>query len=136
MEYLQQCHDRCEVMLQWLQRLIVKAEKDGILKVAPPILSRVYQQLGNGIVGLNNARKIADFPIPFPLAQMVTFLLIIHFFCIATICAVSVERIEWAGILSFSTVLSYWSINYIAIELEMPFGEDPNDLPLADMQKD
>ena len=43
-----------------------------IILVAPPILSRVYNQLGNGIVNLNNARKITSFPIPFPLAQMIT----------------------------------------------------------------
>lgn len=29
---------------------------------------------------------------------------------------------------------AFWSINYIAGELEQPFGDDPNDLPMAELQ--
>jgi len=92
MNYMMQAPDRCEVCLQWIQRLISEADEAKILKVAPPILSRVYNQLGNGIVNLNNARKITDFPIPFPLAQMITFMLLFHWFITAFICAASVEQ--------------------------------------------
>lgn len=134
--FMSTAHDRCEVVLQWLQRLIVEADSTEIIKVAPPILSRVYNQLGNGIVNLNNARKITDFPIPFPLAQMVTFMLLFHFMITTIVCAASVQTSAWAGFLSFLVVFSFWSINYIAIELEMPFGDDPNDLPLQEMQTD
>ena len=69
MAFLQGSHDRCEITLQWIQRLIVESDAKQILKIAPPILSRVFNELGNGIVNLNNARKITDFPIPFHLAQ-------------------------------------------------------------------
>lgn len=134
--FMQASHDKCEVVLQWLQRLIVEAHAQEVVKVAPPILGRVYNQLGNGIVNLNNARKITDFPIPFPLAQMVTFMLVVHFGVTVMVCATSVESSAWAGFLSFLVVFSFWSINYIAIELEMPFGDDPNDLPLHEMQTD
>jgi len=106
------------------------------IDVAPPILSRVYNQLGNGIVNLNNARKITDFPIPFPFAQMVTMMLLVHFIVTAVMCAVSVSNLFWAGFLAFFVVFSFWSVNYIAVELEMPFGDDANDLPLQDMQED
>ena len=51
-------HDRCEVVLQWIQREIVRQSVTEVLKIEAPILTRVYNQLGNGIVGLNNARKI------------------------------------------------------------------------------
>mmetsp|Transcript_6497 Transcript_6497/g.12057 ORF Transcript_6497/g.12057 Transcript_6497/m.12057 type:complete len:633 (+) Transcript_6497:83-1981(+) len=136
MKYLTGCHDRCEVCLQWIQRLICDASDSLTIKVAPPILSRVYNQLGNGIVNLNNARKITEFPIPFPLAQMITFMLLFHWLITAFVCAASVERSFWAGILSFIVTFSFWSIHYIAVELEQPFGDDANDLPLHDMQVD
>jgi len=136
MKYLIGSHDRCEVCLQWIQRLIGDAADSLTIKVAPPILSRVFNQLGNGIVNLNNARKITEFPIPFPLAQMITFMLLIHWLITAFVCAASVERSFWAGILSFIVTFSFWSINYIAVELEQPFGDDANDLPLHDMQED
>jgi len=136
MDYLMKSHDRCEVCLQWIQRLIGDANDELLLKVAPPILSRVYNQLGNGIVNLNNARKITEFPIPFPLAQMISFMLLFHWLITAFICAASVDRSFWAGILSFIVTFSFQSINYIAVELEMPFGDDANDLPLHEMQSD
>merc|ERR550537_717335 len=34
---------------------------------------------------------------------------------------------------SFIGVLGLWSLNDLAVELEMPFGDDPNDLPLVDV---
>merc|ERR1712048_101729 len=78
LEFLQDCNDRCEILLQWLQRLIVDAEAAGTLKIAPPILSRAYQQLGIGIVNLNNCRKIKDIAFPYPYAQMITLTLLVH----------------------------------------------------------
>lgn len=134
--YMQESHDACEVTLQWIQRLIVEANGKDIIKIAPPILSRVYNQLGNGIVKLNNARKIHDFPIPFPLAQVITIMLLVHWFVTAMVVAIEVKNPITAGIFSFVVIMSYWSINYIAVELEMPFGDDPNDLPLHEMQID
>jgi len=136
LQFLMEAHDRCEVCLQWIQRLIGEANETQVIKVSPPILSRVYNQLGNGIVNLNNARKITDFPIPFPLAQMITFMLLFHWGITAFVCAASVQTTFWAGLISFIVVFSFWSINYIAVELEQPFGDDPNDLPLHDMQED
>jgi len=134
--FLGSAHDRCEVCLQWIQRLIGEANDTQVIKVSPPILSRVYNQLGNGIVNLNNARKITDFPIPFPLAQMITCMLLFHWGITAFVCAASVETTFWAGLITFVVVFSYWSINYIAVELEQPFGDDANDLPLHEMQTD
>jgi len=41
----------------------------------------------------------------------------------------------WAAAsLTFVLNFSFWSINYIAGELEQPFGDDPNDLPMAELQ--
>merc|ERR1711937_848907 len=66
LRFLQGAHDRCEVVLQWVQKMIVEADSAQTIKVAAPILSRVYNQLGDGIVNLSNARKITEFMIPFP----------------------------------------------------------------------
>lgn len=136
LDFLQSVPDRCEVVLQWIQRLIVESSSADILKIAPPILSRVFNELGNGIVNLNNVRKITNFPIPFPLAQMITVMLLFHIAITPIICAATVQSPFWCGLISFIVTFSYWTINYIAVELEMPFGDDANDLPLRAMQAD
>lgn len=136
LEYLQTCNDRCEVVLQWIQRLIVESNSSEVIKIAPPILSRVFNELGNGIVNLNNARKITEFPIPFPLAQMITVMLLFHAVVTPVVCASMLDTWFLAGLITFVVITAFWSINYIAIELEMPFGGDANDLPIHDMQRD
>merc|ERR1712039_719961 len=40
----------------------------------------------------------------------------------------------WAGILVFIGIFTLWSINYVAHEIERPFGDGCNDLPLVEMQ--
>jgi len=136
LNFLETCHDKCEVTLQWIQRLIVEAEQKSIVKIAPPILSRVYNELGNGIVNLNNARKIRDFPMPFPLAQMIMVMLLVHAVFTPLICAATLKSPAWASLLTFVVIFSFWSVLYISLELEMPFGDDPNDLPLQKMAED
>jgi predicted membrane chloride channel (bestrophin family) len=136
LDFLDKTFDSCEVALQWIQRLIGEANDKVTIKVAPPILSRVYNQLGNGIVKLSNARKIAKFPMPFPFAQMVTVMLMTHWLLAAWVCATSIVSRAWAVILVFAVIMSYWSIHFIALELEDPFGSDSNDLPLQEMQRD
>jgi len=136
LSFLGTCHDKCEVTLQWIQRIIVEAEQKAIVKIAPPILSRVYNELGNGIVNLNNARKIREFPMPFPLAQMIMVMLIVHAIFTPLICAATLHSPVWAALLTFVVIFSFWSVLYIALELEMPFGYDPNDLPLQKMAED
>ena len=34
--------------------------------------------------------------------------------------------------LCFVAIFGYWNLNMIAVELENPFGDDPNDLPLIE----
>jgi len=136
MVFLQGAHFKSEVVLQWIQRLIVDATGSDVLKVAPPILSRVYNQLGNGIVLLNNAQKLNDYPVPFPVAQMIVFMLMLHWALTTVVCATMVDSPFWAFFQAFVVVMIYWSVHYIAQELEQPFGDDPNDLPIASMQAD
>merc|ERR1719408_475829 len=72
-------NDRVELILQWIQRLVVDNIYSDVLPIAPPILSRVFQELSRGIVNLTNARKIAEFPFPFPYCQLLWFSLFIQY---------------------------------------------------------
>jgi len=134
LEFLKDCEDRCEVVMQWVQRITVEAFEGGILPIPAPILSRVFQELSRGIVNLANARKISELPFPFPYAQMITCTLIIHWMMMPVLMAHLCRDAWWAGILTFVTVFWNWSLNYVAQEIESPFGDDANDLPLVEMQ--
>lgn len=136
LKFLRTCPDMLEIVLQWIQRLIVENHDANVLKIPAPILTRVFGELGHGIVHLNNARKIKDFPFPFPLAQMTLVMLVFHSAVTPLICAAAISTTFWAAGVAFVVVVSYWSVLFIANELEMPYGDDPNDLPLFDMSMD
>lgn len=135
LEFLNGVPDRCEVLLQWIQRVIIVADDTKVLKVAPPILSRAYQELSRGIVHLNNARKIKEVPFPFPYAQMITVMLVVHWWMTPVIASHAIDTWWWAAVLDFLVICGYWSLLYIATEIDQPFGDDQNDLPLAEMQR-
>mmetsp|Transcript_67691 Transcript_67691/g.195654 ORF Transcript_67691/g.195654 Transcript_67691/m.195654 type:complete len:530 (-) Transcript_67691:180-1769(-) len=129
-EYLESTSAKQHIVLQWVQRLVVEKSRDGVLDVAPPVLSRVFQEFSLGIVHFIDARKISNAPFPFAFAQMVWLMLV--FFSVLPvplICAVGMETAK-ACIYTFLVVFVFWSVHYIATEIELPFGEDPNDLPL------
>jgi hypothetical protein len=56
----------------WIQELISREYQtnDSTGTIAPPILSRLYQFVSEGMAGYNQARKIASIPFPFAHAQL------------------------------------------------------------------
>jgi hypothetical protein len=120
--------------MQWIQRLIVSNQANGVISSAPPIVSRCFQELANGRLGFNAAKKIAAFPFPFPYAQMLMVMLIIHWIIAPIMAGLLLNDPMTCAAATFVTSLSFWCINYIAAELEMPFGDNPNDLPVEELQ--
>lgn len=136
LEFLQASKDRCEIILHWIQRLIVSAKEERICNVEAPLLAMVFQQLSRGIVNIDDARKIREFPFPFPYAQMMTLMLVIHWAITPVLMSLMCHHAWWASVLTFVQVFALWSLNYVATAIESPFGDDENDLPLVDMQQE
>lgn len=134
--HLEDAHDRCEVIVHWLQRLIIKAQRENVLVADPPILSRCFQEISRGFVNLHNVRKIRDIPQPFPYTQVLLWAVLLHT-CITPLFAGILIPLPYiAGLLCFLVTCMLWSIIYIADQIDQPFGEDPNDLPSVEMQSD
>jgi len=135
MMFLRESSDNVEVIIQWIQRQTILNMSSGVLTVPAPVISRVFQELSRGIVNLQNARKIADFPFPFPYAQTSVVMLVIHWLMCPLISGLLLDKYLAAGT-SFSIIFFFWCVNYIALQLEMPYGDRDNDLPLYEMQQD
>jgi hypothetical protein len=104
--------------------------------IPPPIASRVYQTISRGFVNLLNAKKITDTRFPFPYAQLITFLLISHTFLTPMIMSGLIKSKVVCAAFTFVPVFGMFSLNFIASELENPFGTDANDLPLDNFQEE
>eukprot|EP00442_Polarella_glacialis_P008832 CAMPEP_0115111838 /NCGR_PEP_ID=MMETSP0227-20121206/40286_1 /TAXON_ID=89957 /ORGANISM="Polarella glacialis, Strain CCMP 1383" /LENGTH=422 /DNA_ID=CAMNT_0002511297 /DNA_START=11 /DNA_END=1279 /DNA_ORIENTATION=+ len=150
MNFLRTCANPQEVVTNWIQRMIVEAVDSGTIDISAPVLSRTFQEidisapvlsrtfqeLGNGLISLNNARKIKDVQFPFPYAQMISCMLLVHWLVTPILAAHQIGNSAWAGAMSFSVTISFWSLFYIALEIDQPFGEDANDLPIHEMQQE
>jgi len=136
LEFLKQSADRVEVIEQWIEKLIVQNMRNGVLPIPPPIISRCFQDLSEGICLLGDLEVVADFPLPFPLAQMTVLMMLYHFLVTPIIASLIMYNWRWAGLLAFTSSFCCWSLNYIALEIERPFSKTLNGVPGPDLQNE
>eukprot|EP00931_Biecheleriopsis_adriatica_P042880 TRINITY_DN24474_c0_g1_i1.p1 TRINITY_DN24474_c0_g1~~TRINITY_DN24474_c0_g1_i1.p1 ORF type:complete len:496 (+),score=63.31 TRINITY_DN24474_c0_g1_i1:80-1567(+) len=134
LEYIQSVDNKSLVVLQWIQQLIIQADEDKVIKVAPPILSRVFQELSNGVIAMKQAQQLKEVPFPFAYSQLIACLLIVHT-CLTPVLAAMVMPMHDAATMTFFLIGGLWSLQIIASEIDQPMGQDAGDLPFAtDMQ--
>jgi len=138
--YLQECTEKelnkVQVVMHWIQNLVTHNSATGMLPVPAPILTRVYQDLSKGMLIQADARNITEVPFPFPYAQIIVVLLISHMCLTPVAVCVLAESSAWAFVITFVTVTPLWAMNFVAGEIEQPFGNDHNDLPLEKLQEE
>jgi putative membrane protein len=125
---------KVELIFQWIQQLIVEANERMIFNVQAPILSRVFNELANGMVRYHDCLKIASVPFPFPYVQTLELLLVMHWMVTPMVMCLWIDSRLWVFATTFLQIFFFWSLNFIASELENPFGEDDNDLPVMENQ--
>jgi predicted membrane chloride channel (bestrophin family) len=138
-EFIQSKHSysqRAEIIKQWIQRLVVEQNQKGVLKVEPPLLAQFFSDFNRGATCASQARNLTDVPFPFPYSQVISLMLMIHSLFTPLVAGLTMYSNVWGAAFTFISVLGYWATNYIACEIECPFGDDANDLPLESIQQD
>jgi len=125
---LKETSSKVELVFQWIQQSIVDNTKTGVLSIAPPLLSRVFQELAGGMSSFHDCACVSSIPFPFPYAQTCDLLLMVHWILTPLICNQWVKVPAWACLLSFLQVFIFWALKFISVELENPFGKDANDI--------
>eukprot|EP00927_Polykrikos_kofoidii_P008906 TRINITY_DN13711_c0_g2_i1.p1 TRINITY_DN13711_c0_g2~~TRINITY_DN13711_c0_g2_i1.p1 ORF type:complete len:632 (-),score=96.36 TRINITY_DN13711_c0_g2_i1:45-1808(-) len=136
LRFLLRSNDRVEVLINWIHRLILDGQTANLIVAASPVLTRVFQELSDGIVHLNDVKKIRQIPFPFPYAQMIACMLVVHTFMTVMLASFTLKNSALAGVTTFSVNASFWALYYIASEIDQPFGDDSNDLPIDEIQQD
>lgn len=96
------------------QRLIVDHSRNGVLDIAPPILTRAFQELTIGHTHFIDANKVTAVPFPFAFAQMVWLMLVFFSLIVVPgICAFCLSA-DKAAFYTFVILFPYWSIHFIA----------------------
>jgi predicted membrane chloride channel (bestrophin family) len=119
----------------WLQEFISREYLSGSTgNVAPPIISRLYQFVSDGMAGYNQARKIAYIPFPFPHAQITTLFVLVIVGFIPVLMLTYLTNEAFGFVLNMCTVMCFTGLHEVARELENPFQNVPNDIPLNNFQ--
>eukprot|EP00931_Biecheleriopsis_adriatica_P009127 TRINITY_DN11022_c0_g1_i4.p1 TRINITY_DN11022_c0_g1~~TRINITY_DN11022_c0_g1_i4.p1 ORF type:complete len:553 (+),score=78.26 TRINITY_DN11022_c0_g1_i4:57-1715(+) len=129
-QVINESNDRTSIFSYEVQRDIAAIGKE--LEIAPPIQSRMFQELSNGMVGFSHAMKIADVPFPFPFAQTLSLVLIFFSLSIPIVIAIFTANVYIAPIVTFLLFEGLWGTNELAKDLETPFGQSVNDIPMSD----
>lgn len=136
LDHLECAPSRCEVIVQWITRLMIQALRAGVLDVPPPILNRSTMDLAMAIVDIYRVRKIKEVPFPFPYSQMVLLMLSVYTLVTPVIASQLIDSSIMATLATFCVTTAFWSLYQIADEIDQPFGTDPNDLPMQRIQTD
>merc|ERR1712060_363633 len=68
-------------------------------------------------------------------AQTCDAILLFHWLLAPSIVSQWIAEPWWAALFGFLNVFTLWALNLIAVELENPFGTDPNDIDAHTMQQ-
>lgn len=120
-------------VMQWICDALVLADEESLVSIPSPLLAQLFLELQDGVQSYQAAYRLAAVPYPFPMAQMIDVMMK-FFICVAPVVIENFTQ-GWVltPILSFLTILSYYGLNAVSVELENPFGEDVNDLPLHEL---
>merc|ERR1712048_145526 len=136
LEFLTQdaAHGRkVEIVLQWIKVHVVDVMDEGLLNVPAPILTRVFQELGAGLVHYREAMQVVIWPFPYPYAQMCVVLTTLHMLFTPFVLSQLNVHISVCVVLTLISVLCMKGLDLVAAELQNPFGDDANDLPTLEM---
>lgn len=125
--------DKVAIVLMWMEEAVSRAQVQGVLLIAPPIMARVYNELGSGLEGFNGAFRIALVPFPFCFSQMIGWCLVVFVVLCPMVAFVFTGGEILTSVLTFCSLMGFWGLNRIALELENPFGCEVNHLPLAEL---
>eukprot|EP00242_Pyramimonas_sp_CCMP2087_P003356 CAMPEP_0198232440 /NCGR_PEP_ID=MMETSP1445-20131203/115734_1 /TAXON_ID=36898 /ORGANISM="Pyramimonas sp., Strain CCMP2087" /LENGTH=434 /DNA_ID=CAMNT_0043913117 /DNA_START=487 /DNA_END=1788 /DNA_ORIENTATION=- len=124
------------IVFTWLHALLVDRYQYGRMGVSPPIFSRTFQVLSDGMVGFMQARKLADTPFPFPHAQTIMVMLIFFAMSFPLLLVIHVESVWLVLLFNLMVTLSYFTVHEVARELEDPWRFEPNEIPVGALQHD
>jgi len=115
----------------WLSEFIMREHLAGSLgAIGPAIVSRLIQFLSDGMIYYNHARKTMFIPFPFPHAQISAFFVFIIMFAVPILMHDYANNVFLGSILTFLTVTALAGLHEVARELENPFRNVPNEIPL------
>jgi hypothetical protein len=113
---------RTQLVSSWLSDFMLRESMAGSMgDVAPPIISRLFQFMSDGMTFYSHALKITYIPFPFPHAQLSAFFVLVMVVVIPFLMDQYANHAWLGAMLTFLTVTCLAGLHEVARELETPF---------------
>jgi len=126
---------KVETLCHAYQTLIAEGMGQGILKAPAPLLTRVYQELGNGVIKFHEANKFNVAPYPFPYTAVADMLMLVHWMLTPFMVSLWTKGAISSFFFTFMQIFTLWSLKSIAGQLDNPYGTDITDLDARGMSE-
>ena len=122
-----------KLIFSTLELIRHRFEKGG-LNMPAPILASIWQAMDHSIQAFEQCRYLSDTPFPFPWAQLIIVVLVVWQAIIPLTVIVSYDDKALGVTIAVASTWILWALNEVARDIEDPFTQEPNDLPLARLQ--
>eukprot|EP00930_Biecheleria_cincta_P100733 TRINITY_DN9234_c1_g1_i1.p1 TRINITY_DN9234_c1_g1~~TRINITY_DN9234_c1_g1_i1.p1 ORF type:complete len:414 (-),score=78.20 TRINITY_DN9234_c1_g1_i1:120-1283(-) len=135
LDRLAEAENKVEMVFMWIQNTAVEAWNKDIFGVPGPVMTRAFEDLGNGLVHFHEAQKITEVPYPFPFMMALQILLITHW-CLSPFVMVNWSS-HYAWVFGFcaSSQFALWLFVGLSMELDLPYHFTSNSLDMRYMQR-
>jgi len=96
---------------------------------------RIYAFVSNFVTAYHGLMKLITTPFPFPLVQMARTFLFIWVFSLPFVLVPDIEKFPALLLLVFFITYGFVGLEFVSIELDDPFGDDPNDFDVMGLAR-
>jgi len=122
-----------EIAMNWIRQYVIEGIDTELIDAPGPIVTRVIARLGSGISHFHAAVQVNQVQFPFPYVQSNLLLTLVY--CVLTPLNIASKTNYWwaSAMLTLFSISLLKAIDLIGVEIDAPFGEDPNDLPMWEL---
>merc|ERR1740121_2599577 len=126
-------HSKCktELVFQMVQQLVVDAVQAKILTIAPPILTRCFQEMGTGLLLYSEAKKLSHVPFPYAYSALTRFIVVCQACLTPFFMAMYCKGSSSSFFYTFVGTFLLWYLNGVADSLDNPFRKEASTLELS-----
>ena len=117
---------RAPIVLRWISEQLELEAKAG--RLSDQRLQTIDANLTAFNDALGGAERILKTPIPFAYAQHIKIFVILFCYTVPFALSEALQQYTWIAVAALAFAL--FGIDEIGVEIEDPFGYDPNDLPV------
>lgn len=123
-----------ECVFQKIQHLLVMNMKNGLLNIPPPVLTRVFQELGSGMLKYHELVKLVNVPFPVTYRVATEFLLSVHFCVTPIVMVMLTDTSAWAAMFTSAQIFVMCVLVSLSSVLDNPFKHASRDMDFEQLQ--